>query len=103
MLDHVFTAAIGALRDALEAALLERMAPEERFQVDVLLGERAEGRTLETFALQALDVRVVSLRRASGKSVPAQADTVLASGDTLVLSGKVEALALAEQKLLRAQ
>lgn len=39
MLDHVFTDAIGALRDALEAALLERMAPEERFQVDVLLGD----------------------------------------------------------------
>ena len=31
--------AIGALRDALEAALLERMVPEERFQVDVLLGD----------------------------------------------------------------
>ena len=39
MLDHVFTDAIGALRDALEAALLERMSPEERFQVDVLLGD----------------------------------------------------------------
>ncbi|MFP5321801.1 MAG: hypothetical protein ACLGIC_08120 [Acidimicrobiia bacterium] len=39
MLDHVFTDAIGALRDALEAALLERMGPEERFQVDVLLGD----------------------------------------------------------------
>lgn len=39
MLDHVFTDAIGALRDALEGALLERMSPEERFQVDVLLGD----------------------------------------------------------------
>jgi hypothetical protein len=39
MLDHVFTDAIGALRDALEAAMLERMTPEERFQVDVLLGD----------------------------------------------------------------
>lgn len=39
MLDHVFTDAIGALRDALESALLERMTPEERFQVDVLLGD----------------------------------------------------------------
>jgi hypothetical protein len=39
MLDHVFIDAIGALRDALELALLERMAPEERFQVDVLLGD----------------------------------------------------------------
>ena len=39
MLDHVFTDAIGALRDALEAALLERMTADERFQVDVLLGD----------------------------------------------------------------
>jgi hypothetical protein len=39
MLDHVFTDAIGALRDAFENALLERQAFEERFQVDVLLGD----------------------------------------------------------------
>ena len=39
MLDHVFTDAIGALRDALERALLERQAFEERFQADVLLGD----------------------------------------------------------------
>ncbi|HSP04909.1 MAG TPA: hypothetical protein VLR27_15470 [Acidimicrobiales bacterium] len=39
MLDHVFTDAIGALRDALETAMLERMTAEERFQVDVLLGD----------------------------------------------------------------
>jgi hypothetical protein len=39
MLDHVFTDAIGALRDTFEKALLERQAFEERFQVDVLLGE----------------------------------------------------------------
>ena len=39
MLDHVFTDAIGALRDAMENAFLERQAFEERFQVDVLLGD----------------------------------------------------------------
>jgi hypothetical protein len=39
MLDHVFTDAISALRDAFEAALLERQAFEEHFQVDVLLGD----------------------------------------------------------------
>ena len=39
MLDHVFTDAIGALRDALEAALLERLSPEEHFQIDVLTGD----------------------------------------------------------------
>jgi hypothetical protein len=39
MLDHVFTDAIGALRDVFENALLERQAFEERFQSDMLLGE----------------------------------------------------------------
>jgi hypothetical protein len=39
MLDHVFTDAIGALRDAMENALLERQAFEEHFQSDVLLGD----------------------------------------------------------------
>lgn len=39
MLDHVFTDAIGALRDTFENALLERQAFEERFQSDVLLGD----------------------------------------------------------------
>lgn len=39
MLDHVFTDAIGALRDAFELARLERQAFEERFQSDVLLGD----------------------------------------------------------------
>ena len=39
MLDHVFTDAIGALRDTFEGALLERQAFEERFQADVLLGD----------------------------------------------------------------
>jgi hypothetical protein len=39
MLDHVFTDAIGALRDAFEAAFLERQAFDEHFQVDVLMGD----------------------------------------------------------------
>lgn len=39
MLDHVFTDAIGALRDAFEAAYLERQPFEEHFQSDVLLGD----------------------------------------------------------------
>ena len=39
MLDHVFTDAIGALRDTVEGAMLERQAFEERLQADVLLGD----------------------------------------------------------------
>ena len=39
MLDHVFTDAISALRDAFEAAFLERQPFEEHFQADILLGD----------------------------------------------------------------
>ncbi len=39
VLDHVFTDAISALRDAFEAAFLERQPFEEHFQSDVLLGD----------------------------------------------------------------
>ena len=39
MLNHVFTDAIGALRNTLEKAMLEPLAVEERLQSDVLLGD----------------------------------------------------------------
>lgn len=39
MLDHVFGDAIGATRSALELAMLERQAVEERLTTDVLLGD----------------------------------------------------------------
>jgi len=39
VLDHVFADAIGALRSALELAMLERQAVEERFTTDALLGD----------------------------------------------------------------
>lgn len=39
MLDHVFTDAIGALRDAFTNAFLERQAFEEHLTSDVLLGD----------------------------------------------------------------
>src|SRR3546814_949763 len=39
MLALVCPRAIGARRDALEAAMLERMTAEVRFQADVLLGD----------------------------------------------------------------
>jgi len=39
MLDHLFTHLVSAHRHSFEAALLERQAVEERFQVDVFLGD----------------------------------------------------------------
>ncbi len=57
--------------------------------------------TLGELALHAVGVGVVSLRRASGAVVQAHDAQTLGGGDTLVLSGRPEALALAEEKLLR--
>ena len=65
------------------------------------LGARAVGKPISYFALQALDVRVVSLRRSSGKVVAVALDPLIEEGDTLVLSGKGDMLALATQKLLK--
>jgi CPA2 family monovalent cation:H+ antiporter-2 len=49
----------------------------------------------------ALGVRIVSQRRHSGKAVDPDADAPLQDGDTLVLSGRPDTLALAEEKLMR--
>ena len=62
---------------------------------------KAIGRPLDSFALNTLEVRVVSMRRADGKSGIARGDAVLQAGDTLVMAGKAEALAIAEQKILK--
>jgi CPA2 family monovalent cation:H+ antiporter-2 len=62
-------------------------------------GARAIGQPLARLALAGLDVRVASLRRRDGKAADARDDTVLADGDTLVLSGKPGALAVAIDKL----
>jgi hypothetical protein len=39
MLDHIFAQLVAALRASFESALLQRQAVEERFQVDVFLGD----------------------------------------------------------------
>ena len=64
-------------------------------------GARAVGRPLAQLALQAMGVRVAALRRQGGQAAEPGEDTVLADGDTLVLSGKPGALALAIDKLQR--
>jgi CPA2 family monovalent cation:H+ antiporter-2 len=86
----------GADDDSVDELQYERLAT-----FTLPLGAKAAGRPLDFFALHALDVRVVSLRHNDGKTGSIEGTTVLQPGDTLVLSGKAEALALAEQKLLR--
>jgi monovalent cation:H+ antiporter-2, CPA2 family len=74
----------------------------ERLQTVTLpLSAKTLTQTLGSLALHAVGVRVVSLRRKSGQVVMIDETTLLEEGDTLVLNGKPEALALAEQKLLR--
>ena len=58
------------------------------------------GETLESLALHALGVSVVSVRRASGTVTRPDDELRLTAGDTLVLSGRPEPLALAESRLL---
>jgi CPA2 family monovalent cation:H+ antiporter-2 len=58
------------------------------------------GQTIADLALHAVGVSAVSLRRASGAVSKPDAAAVLSAGDTLVLSGLPEPLALAEAKLL---
>jgi CPA2 family monovalent cation:H+ antiporter-2 len=62
---------------------------------------KAIGRTVDSYTLSTLGVRVVSMRHSDGKARVALGDAVLQAGDTLVLAGKAEALALAEQKILK--
>jgi CPA2 family monovalent cation:H+ antiporter-2 len=64
------------------------------------LGTRMAGQTLGELALHALGARVVSLRRHDGQLLPADDETRLEGGDSLVLCGKPVALAVAEEKLL---
>ena len=59
------------------------------------------GRPLADQALHAVGVQVVSVRQATGRVVDGDDSLVLMAGDTLVLSGLPEPLALAEGKLLR--
>jgi monovalent cation:H+ antiporter-2, CPA2 family len=80
---------------------VDELQHERLATVTLPAGARAAGRSIGYFALHAIGVRVVSVRGNSAGGVPATDDTVLAGGDVLVLSGKAEALALAEQKLLK--
>ena len=63
-------------------------------------GIASVGRALDILALRKAGVRVVSLRRSDGKTLKSVQNALLEGGDTLVLSGKPEALAIAEQVLL---
>jgi monovalent cation:H+ antiporter-2, CPA2 family len=80
---------------------VDEMLHERLTTFTVPLSAKTLGETLGNLALHATGVRVVSLRRTGGAPVAVDDACVLQEGDTLVLSGKPEALAVAEDKLLR--
>lgn len=79
----------------------QELEQERLATVTLPLGAHALGRTLSQLRLLAQGVRVVSLRRANGRVLDPASDPELADGDTLVLSGRPEPLALAEEILLK--
>jgi CPA2 family monovalent cation:H+ antiporter-2 len=79
---------------------VDELQHERLITLTVATGTKVPGRTVDSFALHSIGVRLVSLRRSNGMAGPTAGDTVLDTGDTVVLSGKAEALSIAEQKLL---
>ncbi|MCZ8294726.1 MAG: monovalent cation:proton antiporter-2 (CPA2) family protein [Hylemonella sp.] len=76
-------------------------AQERLHSLTLPAGAHALGQSLGTLLPRLADTRILSLRRRNGKSLSPDAGLALEDGDTLVLSGQAEALALAEEKLLR--
>ena len=79
---------------------VNELEQERLSTVTLPAGAGSLGRALGQLSLQALGVRVVSLRRSTGKTLDPNSDPALQDGDTLVLSGRPEPLAMAEEKLL---
>ena len=85
----------GADDDAIEERQQARLS-----SVTLPEAARIAGRRLDDLALPAMGVHVLSVRRAAGGVITADDTLVLGGGDTLVLLGQPEALALAEARLL---
>lgn len=74
---------------------------ERLTSLTLVTGAHAIGRTLAMVQARLTNVRVVNLKRHSGKALPPSDNVLFEEGDTLVLSGTPEALARAEEQLLR--
>lgn len=85
----------GADDDSVDELQHERLAT-----VTLPVNAPSHGQTVAACNLHDLGVRLVSLRRNGNVPLAVDNATVLAAGDTLVLSGHADALAMAEQKLL---
>ena len=86
----------GADDSAADEGTQERLS-----SVTLPAAARVIGRPLSALAQLIPDVRVVNLRRHNGKNLAPAQELLLESGDTLVLSGRAEALAMVEDQLLK--
>jgi len=80
---------------------VDELHQERLLSLSLPPGANSVGKTVSQLALHSADVRLVSLRRSEGLLVLPEDDPRLKAGDTLVLSGKAEALALVTQALLK--
>jgi CPA2 family monovalent cation:H+ antiporter-2 len=80
---------------------VEELAQARLQSVTLPEAARCVGQKLEHQGLRAIGVSVVSIRQAHAGVVAPTPHHILAAGDTLVLSGLPEPLALAEEQLLR--
>ncbi len=80
---------------------IDEAQAERLWSVTLPADAPALGCLLSDMKLAASALRVISLRRKNGAGVDLSSDPVLQEGDTLVLSGRAEALAQAEARLLR--
>ncbi len=86
----------GADDDSLEEIDQERLST-----LTLPVGARSVGKPISQLKLPVVGFRIVSLRRSSGQVMTPAEDTALEGGDTLVLSGKAETLAIAEKLFLK--
>ena len=80
---------------------LEEMEHERLMTVTLPLASPWLGKLVADLNFHAMGVRLVNLRRASGKNAAADDQTELQMNDTLVISGTPRTLAIAEDKLLK--
>jgi CPA2 family monovalent cation:H+ antiporter-2 len=86
----------GADDDSVDELHQERLS-----SITLPSGATSIGQAISHFSLQSVGVQIVNLRRSDGKVVPIAQDPHIEDGDTLVLSGRADALAVATQMLLR--
>lgn len=91
----------GYFRGADDDASLEDLEQERLDSFTLQTGSRWVGQALARLGLADAGVRVVGLRRSHGRTMEPEEDTVLESGDTLVLSGLPGPLAMATERLQR--